>query len=394
MTGLPAPTVSGARARRAALLGIGAAAVAAYAYVSRRDRPISDTAAAEIDAHGGFGGELQSAAWFAARDRQGPWIDFHLARAADRLQAIDWTGLYPAVRAPRAKAAAALLALGALALALTVRGRDIVHASGSATGTALARARTPASASWLAALPPDIRKQLEDLLEKAESRAATGAGSALSTAEVRDLLSRLAAAPDLRTAKDQKGGQDAAGDLAALIPKDLQASVERVRRASEMTSLSPDVRDALADVAQKLSEMAGAADTSPKDPQDAVGSAEAQQGQAAQSNRNSNKEDASIQAVKDAGAGGGIGVIMMSDDQGQMAREPGLGLGGASAKNNGGGRMADIGAALRRETLEAHADAAGENAAPVAFDRGRATARPAVPESRRTAVQTYFIRKP
>ena len=64
-----------------------------------------------------------------------------------------------------------------------------------------------------------------------------------------------------------------------------------------MTSLSPDVRDALADVAQKLSEMADAADTSPKDPQDAVGSAEAQQGQAAPSNRNSSKEDA-VEAVR------------------------------------------------------------------------------------------------
>jgi hypothetical protein len=396
------------------ILGIGTVALAGYAYAARRDRAISDAAAADIDARGGFGGELRSAAWFAARLTQDPWIDFHLARAADRLQAMDWTGLYPAVRAPRAKAAAALLAIGALALALTVRGgRDTLHASGSAAAAAFTRGRTPASASSVA-LAPDITKQLEELLEAAEKSAATAAGSALSAADVRDLLSRLARAQDLRRGKDPTRGQDAAGDLAALIPEDLKGSAERVRRASEMTSLSPDVRAALGDVAQKLSDMADARDTSPKDPRDAAGAAEAQHGQAAQSNRDSNKEDAAIQAVKDASAGGGIGVIMMSDDRGPMAPEPGLGLGGGSAKDNGRGRMADIGAALRRETLEAHADAAGENlptelrrrteradatvayvhTAPVTFDRGRATARPALPESRRAAVQTYFIRKP
>jgi hypothetical protein len=76
--------------------------------------------------------------------------------------------------------------------------------------------------------------------------------------------------------------------------------------------------------------------------------------------------------------------------------------------------MADLAAALRKETVEAHQDAAGENiptdirrkteratatvayvaTAPANFDRSRATAPPAVPESRRAAVKTYFIRHP
>jgi len=105
---------------------------------------------------------------------------------------------------------------------------------------------------------------------------------------------------------------------------------------------------------------------------------------------------------------------MMSSQDEQSTHEAGLGLGGGSAENKGGGTMADLAAALRKETLEAHADAAGENiqtdirrkteratstiayasTAPATFDRSRATAPPAVPESRRAAVKTYFIRRP
>jgi hypothetical protein len=150
------------------------------------------------------------------------------------------------------------------------------------------------------------------------------------------------------------------------------------------------------------------------DPSDAIGAADAPKGDAAQSKKDSGKDDASTQAVSDASAGGGIGVIMMASEDGQPSREAGLGLGGASAENNGGGRMPDIAAALRKETIEAYKDDTGESistdirrkteratatvayasTAPAAFDRGRAGAPPAVPESRRAAVRTYFIRKP
>jgi hypothetical protein len=75
--------------------------------------------------------------------------------------------------------------------------------------------------------------------------------------------------------------------------------------------------------------------------------------------------------------------------------------------------MAELEAALRRETVEASMDNSGDNvqtearrktehgqatvtyaqSAAGAVDRGRAVAPPPVPESRRAAVQTYFIRK-
>jgi hypothetical protein len=73
----------------------------------------------------------------------------------------------------------------------------------------------------------------------------------------------------------------------------------------------------------------------------------------------------------------------------------------------------DLGAALRRETIEASADLKGENvlteqrrktehadaatayshAAAQPAERGSSTAPPPVPESRRAAVKSYFIRK-
>ena len=75
--------------------------------------------------------------------------------------------------------------------------------------------------------------------------------------------------------------------------------------------------------------------------------------------------------------------------------------------------MPGLMAALKKETIEAYKDDTGENTnmdvrrktergtatvaysstPPAAFEKGRATAPPAVPENRRAAVQTYFIRK-
>ena len=120
-----------------------------------------------------------------------------------------------------------------------------------------------------------------------------------------------------------------------------------------------------------------------------------------------------MKSVKDASSGGGIGVVMMAKESPEGAQEAGLGLGGASARNKGGGVMPNLGAALRKETVEAYKEDTGEKAtldlrrktergtatvafastSLAAFEKGRATAPPAVPETRRVAVQTYFIRK-
>src|SRR5215213_3193695 len=48
------------------LLAVTLAALGLYAYLSRRERTISDAAAVEIDRLAGLGGELRSASWFSA----------------------------------------------------------------------------------------------------------------------------------------------------------------------------------------------------------------------------------------------------------------------------------------------------------------------------------------
>src|SRR5436190_6226323 len=180
------------------LLGISLAALALYAYVSRRERAISDAAAVEIDRLAGLGGELRSANWFSAArvpDVDAPWVDFHLARAADRLGATDWPRLYPPVRANRAKAATAALVIAALVLALPVGGRAGLRATGAGAAPAAKGALTEAEAD---ALTAELRKQIEELLKKAERGDPPGSAMALTVAEVRDLLAKLAQAKDLQ----------------------------------------------------------------------------------------------------------------------------------------------------------------------------------------------------
>jgi hypothetical protein len=392
------------------------AVLAAYVLSARRDRAISDSAAVELDGLAQLGGELRSATWFASRDDDTPstdsWVDFHMARAAERLHNTDWTTLYPPVRAPRAKAATALFVVAALILALPVAGRAGVQAIGSRAGAANAQS---AAAVDLALLPPELLKKLQDLLKEAERAGTPGATTSLTADEFRDLLAKLDQVKDRNAERESKTGLDPSAKKMGLQDQQLKDLAERLKRAATIDALTPEVKDAMSEVAEKLSEMSESQAGGPKDPQDAAGAAEAPKGDAAQSNKGDKKyDDSSIQAVKDASAGGGAGVIMMSSEDPQGAQEAGLGLGGASSERKNGGTMPDLMSALKKETIEAYKDDAGEktdmdtrrktergtatvaysSTPPAAFEKGRATAPPAVPENRRAAVQTYFIRKP
>jgi hypothetical protein len=393
-------------------VALAGAVLAGYVFSTRRDHAVSDLAAAEIDAHAGLGGELRSAHWFSEREGQNPWIDLHLGRAAERVQGIDWTQLYPAVRASRAKIASAIMAAGALALAVSVPGGIGIQARAHTPATAAtARTQRPSSVT---ALPPDLQRELEELLKLADSGGTASGGKALTASELRDLLARIDKLKGLQQAlKDGKLDPNTPGGKPGEVPDDLKALTERLKRASEMGSLSPELKDALSDAAEKLADASNTQSTTPKDPQEAMAAADAQKGAAAQSKTAGSKEENSIQAVKDASAGGGAGVVMMSSQDASSGKDPGLGLGGGSAQDRGRGHMADLGAALRKETIEATTDNPGENietqmrrntergdatvaytkVAPRAFERGRSSAPPAVPEGRRAAVHSYFIRK-
>src|SRR5215831_4647358 len=111
------------------VLAVSAIALVLYVIVSRRRRALSDTDVSHIDADAGLHGELRSAHWFALAHERDDWIHFHLARAAERVRAVDWAGLYPPPAAGRAKLATGLLATAAIVLAVLIPGRAGVVAS-------------------------------------------------------------------------------------------------------------------------------------------------------------------------------------------------------------------------------------------------------------------------
>jgi len=387
------------------LLAAALASLGAYALYARRVRPLTDAEAVDLDARASLNGELRSAYWFAQHDVRDPWIEFHLARAAARLRAVDWTALYPAARVAREKTATALLVVFVLLVALFVPGGSPLSALTSEPDAA---ARTHAAVIPAGLLPPELRRQIEKLLATAEG----GNGRSLTASEVQDLLKKLDQLKAGRTDDPARGADQRPSDKAKA---DAKALAQRARRDSEMESLEPEVRDALADMANKLSEEAGTKPTSAKDAREAAGAKDTQQGDTAQSASSSSgdKQDGSVQSLKDAAGAGGIGIVMMADQNGSNSKEAGLGLGGGSGDRNGGGSLADLGAALRRETVEAKTDNPGENiftgvkrktehgdaalaythVQPGAAERGRSTAPPAVPDSRKAAVRSYFTRK-
>ena len=97
------------------VLVLGGAALLAYVLAAVKRHAVTDAIAAGVDADAGLRGELRSASWFAGREHRDSWADFHLHRAAARLETLSWVSLYPSVRAPRARAATAVFAIAALA---------------------------------------------------------------------------------------------------------------------------------------------------------------------------------------------------------------------------------------------------------------------------------------
>jgi hypothetical protein len=393
-----------------AAMAAAAASLLAIAGAARRTRETSDAAALAIDAHAGLKGELRSAHWFAHRSDPDPWVEFHLAHAADHIGRVDWPALYPVARAPRAKLATGLLTIAALAIAVVAPGRAAMEAA-EHPGSASLAMRPPANRT-IEILPPQLRKDLEDLLAAIESGRA-----AVSESDVRGLLDRL----DQRLAQQPPPKADASRQAAARAGRSslsmdamLKALADRAKRDARMKSVQPEVREALDEMSEKLSDAAQPQNAAQKDAHDAMASSDAQKGDASQSANGGDKQDGAVQSVKDASAGS-AGIVMMTTDAASNAKESGIGLGGGDGQPSGGaGTLRNLGAALRHETIEASVDDRGENimngarrrtertdakigyahTAPASAERGNSTAPPPVPEGRRAAVRSYFIRKP
>jgi hypothetical protein len=394
-----------------ALLGTGLWVLAAYALFSRRTRDIPDAVAAAIDRQAGLDGELRSANWFVTREKLDAWAEFHVDRAAERVRSFDWGSVYPPATDRRAKLTTGGIAAATLLLPFVLpglSGRLPFHEAASGwPGRIVARALP------IAGLPVGLPKDLDALLSAAEN-GTLRIESPEQAAALRSLLDKLA----------QLHGAESLKQLARAMarPTDpkhkpsleavMKSLAERAQRAAENAAVPPAMRDALDNLADDLSQAARderAANGRPRDPTEAQAPQDAN---AAQPNSAAKADEMSIQAVRDADAGGAAAVLMVADPNGSGS-DPGTGLGGGSGAQAQQGRMADIAQALRRETVEASANSEGADSssdlrrksergqasvsftrsAPHTFDTSRASRPPTVPETRRAAIQSYFVRK-
>lgn len=394
----------------AVVLIAGAAGLAAYIFIATRARALADRAAAAIDDDAGLGGELRSASWFAGRASRDSWANLHLERAAARLNGVDWAQLYPSVRAPRARFASLVMIVGALALTFGMPQRAAARRpTADSPKDASAAAAEEARAEALLVLPPELLKQLEALLAAVQAGDMRTAEKLASSAEMRDLLNKLLADPDLLA---KLARALAAADAAkAPTAKELKVLAERARRAAEALELSEDMREVL----EKIAEQAESADqeNASDDEGEPMTADGPQKGEAAESKAASSMQELSVQIARQSDAGGGAGIMMMSNPADQGSGPPGSGVGGSGSDEAAAASAAALAAAFKQEVVEASQDNPGDNVdteirrkteqgsskmgfthgAAGQFDKSRAAAPPPVPEARRSGVQSYFVRK-
>ena len=382
----------------------------AVALLGRRRRPLTDAAAATLDAEAGLHGELRSATWFAAGGSRDPWAEYHVRRAADHLAAVDWTHLYPAPRPRRAQLATAVLAALTVAIALAIPERVEIALTAHPEGAPAAAGGAMAAGDGLV-LSPELVKRLQDLLAAAERGDAKAAGTLANDEALREMLDRLAKMNDpallerLADAVAQEAGKPASRNA-------MQELADRARQAVESGGLSSAMQDALEQLADELDVATPDLARSGESGDPSEGGA-GSQAQSASGGADGPMPDGEMQLARDQDAAGGAGVLMMSDQQaGPGGGMPGGGMGGASG-DQPAQALSAIEAALKQELVQASQDRAGEQVDSeirrrteageaavgftggdaAAFDRARATAPPPVPEARRSGVQRYFVRE-
>ncbi len=397
-------------------LVIGIAAAGAFVLYAGRVRPLSDVVAASIDADAGLGGELRSAAWFAAKDTRDEWMDYHLARAAERVQAQNWTALYPAYRATRERLLTGALAVAVVALVVTWPGRAGIAAR-VPVASAVAPAALPDGAGLITPVPEDLRKQIEDLLAAAEKGTMSAQQQTKTAAKLWNYMATFNLPDDPEALKqlakmmdpNQKGSADDAA-------RKMLELADKANKAADADSIPPELRKAMQDLGSQLSEAAEAEQhSSEKANQQNGASKDATPGEAAADAKSADLDKSSIQFSKDNNASAGASMMMLSEQPGQPGGGSASGYGGAGGSKaaNNGTMPPQLQQALRRETVEANTDTAGDNVlsetrhktehtsatvgfagtAPGAHVQAPAAAPPPIPEDRRSVVETYFTRK-
>ena len=375
-----------------AILGL-----AAYAWFLRRSRATSDAIAPRVDHDAALRGELRSAHWFEANGPRDEWAEFHLQTASTRASQVDWSTLYPAVKSGRQWAGAAVMAIAVVGVSLYVPARAITpKVADSAVDPAL-----------IPGLPPDLAKKLAALMAQLSDDALSKDAKQMSLEEMKALMAKLD--PAL-----QKKLEDMLAKAALKQADDKTALADaRPDRAENSTAgLPEDVRWAQEDMAQRMAQASQDRQTNPNNPSASSQSAEKGPGSAQAEQQQSMGAEGATPLLREAAA----------DPGGKMMMGGGGPMGGDSRPGAGGNQGAQQGAAealllqaLKKDTLEAAADALGETvdkedlrkkteqgksslgftrvAAPRTFDPSRAAAPPPVPEARRQLLLNYFIRK-
>ena len=386
-----------------AALGVTAVVLGVFAVIQRRAHPTSDAIASTVDADAGLKGELRSAHWFevvAPEPDRDSWAAYHIDVAADRAAKVDWPALYPAVQAGRQWAGTALLsaAIIAMSVALPARVSTAPVAEGSID---------PALA---AQLPPDLAKKLAALMAQLQAGEADAKAKQLSLEEMKALMAKLDPAMQKKLAEmlekmAMAGPQDKA--------KTDKADARPERAENSAAGLPEDVRWAQEDLAQRAAQGNEDRQTNAKNPSASSETGEKGKGSAQAEQQKAGAAETATPMVREAAADPG-GKMMMGGG-GPMGGDSRPGAGGNQGAQQGAAEALLLAQALKKDTLEAHADALGENvekddlkkkteqgksalgytrvAETRTFDPSRAAAPPPVPEARRQLLLNYFIRK-
>jgi hypothetical protein len=385
-----------------AAMAVAMVCLIAFYLVARRTRPATDAIAASVDANASLSGELRSAHWFATHPGSDPWTDFHLARAAEHVDRVDWPALYPPVRAGRAWTVAAVCALGAIALSVSIPARpDARPGTVMVDGVAIEADQ----------LPLELRKKLEALMAAMQDGQASAAEASATLEQLKDLMANVD--PELQKRLEEMLKAHPLGDE---TPKgktlDADELAERMGKDGSNAGLPEDVRWALEDLAARLANSAADQRQTNENNPSASGETGEKGLGSDQAQTEMGNAQASMQMVKEAAADPGDSKMMMGG--GAMGGDSRPGAGGNDGAQAGAADALLIAKALRKELVEASADMQGENVtkedirrkteqgksamgftrvAPGSVERSRADAPPPVPEARRELLQRYFIRR-
>lgn len=385
-------------------LAAAAAGLGVYAWLKSRVPPVTDAAAAQLDADAALNGELRSAHWFASHPVSDPWAAHHLAVAADRVDGIAWPNVYPPVPSARVWGGSAVVAMAAVAVVLT-----------SAWPKALAGGVRPAApevtaAGKLTPVSAELQKQIDDLIRGVQTGAIPMDAARQKVSEMRNALADLDPKLQAALAEATKGQQPS--DWNAEDPDaKVNALAEKAEKAAANAQLPQDMKWSLQDLAEKLQKA-----SKPSQKQD-TGDPARETGAGAKdkdaANGGAKSQEAGVQMTRNAGADSQSNQMMATSSplDALMKVDP-KGNDGGGPKN-GAFKPLDL-AALKKETIQADADSQGANVladmrrkseqshstmsftrvAPLTtYDKSHATAPPPPPDSLRALVKQYFIRK-